>query len=123
MVPFTLKSATASLAAYTRLALPGGRSATAATGVKPSVRLGRRARLDDEALLVRLIGRSGGGELVDRPPRHRQIAVGNREIAAEIGAVERGLELDQRVEVFRHLPQQEVRVAANADETVGPEQE
>src|SRR5437667_10551011 len=43
MVPFTLKSATASLAAYTRLALPGGSSDTDATGVKPSVRVGRRA--------------------------------------------------------------------------------
>src|SRR6267378_3399596 len=42
-VPLTLKSATASLATYTRLALPGGRSASDATGVNPSARAGRRA--------------------------------------------------------------------------------
>src|SRR5207249_8424458 len=42
-VPFTLKRATASLAAYTRLALPGGSSDRLATGVKPSARAGRRA--------------------------------------------------------------------------------
>src|SRR2546422_9392790 len=42
-VPFTLKSATASLAAYTRLALPGGSSERLATGVKPSAPPGRRA--------------------------------------------------------------------------------
>src|SRR3989441_12417739 len=41
-VPFTLKSATASLAAYTRLALPGGSADRLATGVEPAARAGRR---------------------------------------------------------------------------------
>src|SRR6266576_6677508 len=42
-VPLTLKRATASLAAYTRFAAPGGSSDRLATGVKPSARAGRRA--------------------------------------------------------------------------------
>src|SRR5207247_8178226 len=72
----------------------------------------RRARPNNEPLFVRLIG--NGWKLVDRAPCHRQVAVGNREIAAETGAVESGLELDEGVQIFGDLPEQEVTVAANA---------
>src|SRR5207245_11734826 len=74
-----------------------------------------------EPLLVPRLG--GGGELVDRPPGHREIAVRNREVGAEIGAIQRGLQLHQCVEVFRDLPEQEVAIAANPHESIGPEQE
>ena len=79
----------------------------------------RGARLNDEAL--RVIG--VGGKHVNRAPRHRQIAVGNRQVSAEVGAIQRGLELDQRVEVLGHLPQQEIGIAANAHQPVRPEQQ
>ena len=81
----------------------------------------RRARPNNEPLFVRLIG--NGWKLVDRAPCHRQVAVGNREIAAEIGAVESGLELDEGVQIFGDLPQQEVTVAANAYQAIGPQQQ
>src|SRR2546428_5288379 len=42
-VPRTLKSATASPPAYTRRLAPAGRSASVATGVYPSARVGRPA--------------------------------------------------------------------------------
>src|SRR6266496_3067396 len=42
-VPRTLKSATASPPTYTRRLAPAGRSASVATGVYPSARIGRRA--------------------------------------------------------------------------------
>src|SRR5467141_988960 len=40
-----------------------------------------------------------------------------------IGTVQGGLERDQRVQVLRHLPQQEVAVAPDADEPVGAQQQ
>src|SRR3989475_5876297 len=56
------------------------------------------------------------GELVDRASRHREIAVGNREVGAEVGAIERGLQRHQGVQVLGNLPQQEVAVAARSEE-------
>src|SRR2546427_11026904 len=63
------------------------------------------------------------GELVDRTSGHREIAVGNRELGAEIGAIERGLQRPRGVQVLAPLPQQEVAVAADAHEPVGPQQQ
>ena len=81
----------------------------------------RGTGLNDEPLLVPRLGR--GRKLVNRAAGHREIAVGNRQIGADVGAVQRGLQLDERVEVFGHLPEQEVAITANPHEAVGPEQQ
>ena len=62
-------------------------------------------------------------EFIDRPSCHREVAVGYRQVRAEIGAIERRLQLDERVEILGDLPQQKVGVAPNADQTIGPQQQ
>src|SRR2546425_9319137 len=55
-------------------------------------------------------------ELVDGAPRHRQVAVRQREVPAQVRPVERGLQGHEGVEVFGHLPEEEVAVAARSEE-------
>src|SRR2546425_2071359 len=45
-------------------------------------------------------------ELVDGAPRHRQVAVRQREVPAQVRPVERGLQGHEGVEVFGHLPEE-----------------
>src|SRR6267154_1848026 len=75
-------------------------------------------RLYEARVLRRLVG-----ELVDRAPRHRDVAVGRREIRAQVRAVQGGLEIDQRLEVLGDLPQEDVAIAADADQAVRPQQQ
>src|SRR5207245_10559816 len=62
-------------------------------------------------------------ELIDRAPGHGQIAVRAGEICAQVGAIERGLEGYERIEVLGNLPEQEVAVTPDPHQAVGAEQQ
>src|SRR2546425_8903762 len=62
-------------------------------------------------------------ELVDGAPRHRQVAVRQREVPAQVRPVERGLQGHEAVKVFGHLPEEEVADAADAHQAGGAQQE
>src|SRR5207245_7707488 len=61
-------------------------------------------------------------KLVDGAAGHREVAVRHAEIGAQVGAVERGLQRHERIELLGHLPEQEVAVTPDAHQPVRPQQ-